>query len=62
MRKSLRTRRILFISQCLGIAIRTMWTGGLIALWDFFTAGPELVKRHKFEDEYYAEHGRFRNE
>ena len=52
----------LHASRSMGIAIRTMWTGGLIALWDFFTAGPELVKRHKFEDEYYAEHGRFRNE
>ncbi|MGI9259216.1 MAG: deiodinase-like protein [Gammaproteobacteria bacterium] len=52
----------LHAARGMGIAIRTMWTGGLIALWDFFAAGPELVKRHKFEDEYYEKHGRFRNE
>ena len=52
----------LHATRGMGIAIRTMWTGGLIALWDFFAAGPELVKRHKFEDEYYREHGRFRNQ
>jgi hypothetical protein len=46
----------------MGIAIRTMWTGGLIALWDFFAAGPELIKRHKLEDDYYRERGRFKNQ
>ena len=52
----------LHATRGMGIAIRTMWTGGLIALWDFFAAGPELLKRHKFEDEYYREHGKFRNQ
>ena len=52
----------LHATRGMGNALRTMWTGGLIALWDFFAAGPELVKRHKFEDEYYREHGRFKNQ
>jgi len=52
----------LHAARGMGITLRTMWTGGIIALWDFFAAGPELVKRHKFEDEYYRKHGRFRNQ
>lgn len=52
----------LHATRGMGIALRTMWTGGLLALWDFFAAGPELVKRHKFEDAYYREHGCFRNQ
>ncbi len=52
----------LHATRGMGIAIRTMWTGGLIALWDFFMAGSELVKRHKLEDGYYREHGRFKNQ
>jgi len=52
----------LHATRGMGIAIRTMWTGGFIALWDFFAAGPELVKRHKLEDVYYHEHGRFKNQ
>ncbi len=52
----------LHATRGMGIAIRTMWTGGLIALWDYFAAGPELLKRHKLEDGYYREHGRFKNQ
>ena len=52
----------LHASRGMGIAIRTMWTGGVIALWDFFAAMPQLAKRHKLEDAYYAEHGRFKNQ
>lgn len=52
----------LHATRGMGIAIRTMWTGGLIALWDFFMAGSELVKRHKLEDGYYREHGSFKNQ
>ena len=52
----------LHATRGMGIAIRTMWTGGLVALWDFFAAGPQLAKRHKLEDSYYAEHGRFKNQ
>lgn len=51
----------LHASRGIGIAIRTMWTGGLIALWDFLAAGPQLAKRHKLQDAYYRKHGRFRN-
>lgn len=45
----------------IGIAIRTMWTGGFLALWDFVIAGPSLLKKHKLIDAYYDEHGRFKN-
>lgn len=48
-------------SRGMWVALRTMWTGGFVALWDFVKAGPLLVKRHKLVDEYYAEHGKFRN-
>lgn len=41
-------------------AIRTMWLGGFIALWDFIVATPQLIKRHKLVDEYYAKHGKFK--
>ena len=54
--------KALHATRGMGIAIRTMWTGGLVALWDFFAAGPSLAKRHKLEDAYYNEHGRFKNE
>jgi hypothetical protein len=43
-------------------ALRTMWTGGVLALWDFVVATPQLVERHKKVDEYYQKHGRFENE
>jgi len=43
-------------------AVRTMWTGGILALWDFVIALPKLAKRHKLVDEYYAKHGRFKQQ
>lgn len=43
------------------IAIRTMWTGGIVALWDFVVAGPSLYRKHKLIDAYYNQHGRFKN-
>ncbi len=43
------------------MAVRTMWTGGLLALWDFIVATPALIKRHRMIDESCAKHGRFRN-
>ncbi|MFQ5347296.1 MAG: peroxiredoxin family protein [Rhodothalassiaceae bacterium] len=43
------------------IAIRTMWTGGIIALWDFVRALPTIVKKHKLVDAFYARYGRFRS-
>lgn len=48
-------------SRALNVAVRTMWTGGALALWDFVVAGPALVRRHKQVDDYYDEHGKFRN-
>ena len=48
-------------SRGMAVALRTMWTGGLLALWDFFVATPSLLKRHKMVDAYYAKHGRFDN-
>ena len=41
---------------------RTMWTGGAIALWDFLKGAPHVVAKHKMIDDYYAEHGKFRNQ
>ena len=46
-------------SRGLWTAVRTMWTGGIVALWDFVVATPALIKQHKKVDEYYAKHGRF---
>lgn len=43
-------------------ALRTMWTGGILALWDFVIATPKLIQRHHQVDEYYKKHGRFMNE
>lgn len=43
-------------------ALRTMWTGGILALWDFFKATPQLMHRHKMVDDYYREHGKFMNQ
>jgi peroxiredoxin len=40
---------------------RTMYTGGILALWDFVRAGPEILKKHHLVDAYYEEHGRFKN-
>jgi cytochrome oxidase Cu insertion factor (SCO1/SenC/PrrC family) len=52
--KSLKAARGLYTS------LRTMWTGGFVALWDFVKAGPQLAKRHKLVDDYYQEHGKFK--
>lgn len=46
----------------IAIAIKTMWTGGILALWDFVMAGPALYRKHKLIDAYYKEHGRFKNQ
>ncbi|GAB4150046.1 MAG: hypothetical protein Tsb0016_21600 [Sphingomonadales bacterium] len=43
------------------IAVRTMWTGGVVALFDFFVALPTLFKKHKLVDDFYAKYGRFRS-
>ena len=42
--------------------VRTMWTGGFIALYDFFKNAPLTVTKHIKVDAYYAKHGRFRNQ
>ena len=40
-------------------SIRTMWTGGALALWDFLRAGPGMAARHHKVDAFYREHGKF---
>jgi len=42
--------------------LRTMYTGGILALWDFVKAGPEILKKHHLVDDYYEKHGRFKNQ
>ena len=42
--------------------IRTMWTGGLIALYDFFRGMPLTIAKHYKIDTYYNKHGRFIND
>lgn len=42
--------------------IRTMWTGGIVALFDFVKALPLLAAKHAKVDAYYAKHGRFKNQ
>jgi hypothetical protein len=42
--------------------IRTMWTGGFLALYDFFRNAPQTVIKHKMVDDYYKKHGRFKNQ
>lgn len=54
--KKLRASRGIFT------ALRTMWTGGILALWDFVRALPQLHERHKQVDAYYAKHGRFKRQ
>ena len=49
-------------SRGIWIAVKTMWTGGILALWDFVVALPKLAKRHKLVDDYYAKHGRFKQQ
>ncbi|MCH7695839.1 MAG: redoxin domain-containing protein [Proteobacteria bacterium] len=44
------------------IAVRTMWTGGLLALWDFFIGLSDMIKHHKEYDDYYKKHGKFMRE
>lgn len=39
-------------------SLRTMWTGGFIALWDFAKAVPTLLRRHQVADKQYEEKGR----
>jgi hypothetical protein len=39
-----------------------MWTGGFIALYDFFKNTPLTVAKHIQVDRYYEKHGRFRNQ
>jgi len=39
--------------------IRTMWTGGALALYDFVKAGPAMAARHHKVDACYKEHGKF---
>jgi len=41
--------------------IRTMWTGGVIALYDFLKGAPYVVGKHAKVDAYYKKHGRFKN-
>ena len=41
--------------------MRTMWTGGIVALYDFFKNGPLTVAKHIQIDRFYNKHGRFRN-
>lgn len=42
--------------------LRTMWTGGFIALYDFVKGAPYVVGKHIKTDAYYKEHGRFKNQ
>ena len=42
--------------------IRTMWTGGTIALYDFFRGMPLTLARHYKTDTFYKKHGRFIND
>jgi len=42
--------------------VRTMWTGGVVALYDFFKNTPLTVAKHIQVDSYYEKHGRFRNQ
>lgn len=41
--------------------IRTMWTGGFIAWWDFLKGAPHVIAKHHAVDSYYNKHGRFQN-
>ena len=42
--------------------LRTMWTGGIIALYDFFKGAPYVVGKHIKVDAYYKKHGKFKNQ
>ena len=54
--------RKLKASRGMWIAVKTMWTGGFLALWDFVIALPKLAKRHKLVDQYYARYGKFKQQ
>jgi peroxiredoxin len=41
---------------------RTMWTGGIIALYDFLKGAPYVVGKHMKVDSYYNKHGKFKNQ
>jgi hypothetical protein len=49
-------------SRAMPHMLRTMWTGGAIALYDFFKAAPLTVSKHVKVDAYYNKHGRFKNQ
>lgn len=42
-------------------SLRTMWTGGFIALWDFAKAVPRLIRGHKVADKQYEERGQLKS-
>lgn len=42
--------------------VRTMWTGGALALYDFFRGMPLTLARHYKTDTFYKKHGRFIND
>ena len=42
--------------------IRTMWTGGILALYDFVKGAPFVVSKHVKTDAYYKKHGKFKNQ
>lgn len=42
--------------------IRTMWTGGAVALYDFFRGMPLILAKHYKTDTFYKKHGRFIND
>ena len=42
--------------------MRTMWTGGVVALYDFFKGAPLVMARHYKIDTYYNKYGRFVND
>lgn len=42
--------------------VRTMWTGGFVALFDFVKNLPRMAALHAKEDAYYRKHGRFKNQ
>ena len=42
--------------------IRTMWTGGILALYDFARGMPLTLARHYKTDTFYKKHGRFIND
>jgi hypothetical protein len=49
-------------SRAMPHMIRTMWTGGALALYDFVKNAPLTVTKHIKVDAYYEKHGRFRNQ